>query len=146
MEGRTGDRTSTFAGPGAMLFSALIFGYFGYGITWIHQSGITGQTLPYVVLLDWTLKVSSIAFVVAALVTLVSAIAGNFLYSTVSLVGGVLFVVVAIWDFTDTQHQAMSPILVLIFGLWNGFGAVSGLRQALAAMKPPDFRQEIGAA
>lgn len=146
MEQQHRGQASALGGPGAMLLSALIFGYFGYGVTWIHQSPITGQLLPYVVILEWTLKVSSVAFVVSAILTLVSAPAGNFLYSAVSLAGGALFVLVAVWDFADTQHQAASPVLVLFFGLWNGFGAVAGLRQALAALKPRDFREEIGAA
>lgn len=137
--------TSALVGPGVMLLSALLFGYFGYGMTWLHRSAITGQVLPYVVILDWTLKVSSVAFVAAALLTWANAVAGNFLYSAVSLAGGALFVVVALWDFMDTQHTAASPVLVLFFGLWNGFGAIAGLRQALSLMKPRDFRAQIGA-
>jgi hypothetical protein len=120
-------------GPGMMLLSAAIFGYFGFGMTWIHTSAITGQFLLFVALLDWTLKVTAIAFAVSGILTMLHARAGNMLYSIAGLLSAILFVVVAMLDMADKQHTAISPIILLIFAAWNGYGAWQGLRMLLAS-------------
>ena len=50
------------AGPGIMFFSAVILGYFGFTINWNYYSVSDGQFLPYIAILDWTLKGASIGF------------------------------------------------------------------------------------
>ena len=128
-----GERTvgSMLAGPGIMLLSAAIFGYFGFAITWIHHS-TTGQFLLFVALLDWTLKGSAIGFGMAAVLTFVKPPLGNLLYGVIGLLGAVLFVVVAGMDYVDKQHTALHPVLLLIFAAWNGYGSWTGLKAVLA--------------
>ena len=54
----TNDRTAAagLAGPGVMFLSAAIFGYFGFGVTWL-TTGVNGQYLLFVALFEWTLKI-----------------------------------------------------------------------------------------
>src|SRR5436190_1965121 len=125
---QTTRQTNEMTGPGIMAISALIFGYFGFGTTWLHYSSITGQFLLFVALLDYTLKGTAIAFALAAVITVVaSRTLGNLIYAISGLVSAVIFVIVAILDWLDPQHTAMSPLLLLIFAAWNGYGAVLGL-------------------
>ena len=42
---------SPLAGPGIMLLSAAIFGYFGFATSWNYHSGLTGEFLLFVALL-----------------------------------------------------------------------------------------------
>ena len=138
--------SNALAGPGIMLLSAAIFGYFGFAMTWSYHSSRTGEFLLFVALLDWTLKCSSIAFLVSALLTFVKPIAGNLIYGLVGFVGAALFLLIAGLDFADKQHTAMHPLLLLIFAAWNGYGSFSGLREILNArrmalrIEPPTTR------
>ncbi len=115
-----------------MLLSAALFGYFGFFTIWNHTSGLTGEFLLFVALLEWTLKVSAVVFVASALVTFVHPLAANFVFGIVGLVGAVLFVLIAAMDYADARHTAMSPLLLLIFAAWNGYGSYTGLRSVFA--------------
>lgn len=127
------------AGPGMMFFSAAIFGYFGFFYaTWNYYSVINGQFLLFVALLDWTLKVSAIANLIAGLITFANAKAGNLLYGFVGLLGAILFLVIAIMDILDKQHTAISPFLLLIFAAWNGYASFSGLKELFSMRMKSD--------
>jgi hypothetical protein len=123
-----------FAGPGIMLLSAALFGYFGFGITWL-TTGNGGQFLFYVALMEWTLKISSIGFLVAALITFGKPLIGNLLYSIVGLLGAIAFAIVLALDLLDPQHMTVTPILLIIFVAWNGYGSWMGLKEVLAARR-----------
>jgi hypothetical protein len=118
-----------------MLISAAVFGYFGFGTTWIHTSQLTGGFLLFVALLDWTLKSACVGFVVSAVVTFVAPRLGSLLYSLVGLGSAILFVVVAGLDFMDKQHAALDPLILLLFAAWNGYGSWMGIRELVAATR-----------
>jgi len=130
------DQHTGFAGPAIMFVSALIFGYFGFSTSFIH-TGSNGQLLFYVPLLEWTLKVSAVAFVACGLITLRDARLGNFLYAAIGLLGSLALVTVAVMDFLDTQHTVMSPVILLLFAAFNGYCSWHGLRVALAVAHQP---------
>ena len=122
------------AGPGIMLISAAVFAYFGFGISWLHHSVVTGEFLLFVALLVYTLKVTAIAFAAAAALTaFISRFGGNLLYATAGLLSAIMFVVISIMDWLDPQHTAISPtVLLLAFAAWNGYGSWLSLREILA--------------
>lgn len=136
----TGERThaaatGALAGPFIMLLSAAIFGYFGFGYSWVHKMTLDDppKLLIMVAVLEWTLKTSAIGFVLAGLLTLKRPVEGNILYSAIGVIGALLFVAVAIWDVTTAQYfSGISPFLLLIFAAWNGYGAWTGLQEVLA--------------
>lgn len=133
----SGRTEAGFTGPMIMLLSAGIFGFFGFMTTWLHYSATTGEFLFYVALLDWTLKVASIAFFVAAILAMIRPVIGEIVFSGVGLLAAISFVVVAIFDWMDPKHTAMSPLLLVLFALWNGYGAWSGLRAVLGYVQQP---------
>ncbi len=124
--------STALTGPGIMFLSAAIFGYFGFATSWNYNSTLTGEFLLFVALLDWTLKGSAIAFLVAGILTFVQPLAGNLIYGLAGAVGAALLLVVAGLDFLDKQHTALHPLLLLIFAAWNGYGSFSGLREIFA--------------
>jgi len=123
------------AGPGIMLLSSALFGYFGFASTWI-TTGSNGQYLLFVAILEWTLRISAIGFLVAAIITGVRPMTGNVLYSVISLLGAVAFLVVLVMDVMDKQHMVLHPVLLAIFAAWNGYGALTSLKQLLASQPP----------
>jgi len=127
-----------FAGPIVMLFSAAMFGYFGFYV--MKPVSTSGQPILFMVLLTWTLRISAALFLLSALLTVVRPILGNLLYSLVGVVGAGLFVVVVVMDFTDPKNQTISPILLLLFAAWNGYGSWSALRSILVS------KQHVGVA
>ena len=120
-----------FAGPGIMLLSAALFGYFGFATTWL-TTGNAGQFLIYVAILEWALKASAIGFVLAAALTAVKPFSGNVWYAVVSLLGALAFLVVLVMDVMDKQHMVLHPVLLAIFAGWNGYGALTSLKQLMA--------------
>ncbi len=120
--------TGGMSGVGGMLFSAVIFGYFGFfSVNW-STPGLDGEPLLFRLLLGWTLRGSAIGFAVAAALTLARPWTGHLLYAVIGLLGAVLLVTVAVMDHLDTRHKAFEPILLLLFAAWNGYGAWAGLR------------------
>ena len=138
------------AGSGArsdiffMLISAGIFAYFGFGGSWTHQNTVATATQPsqflvMVAVLKWTLRGGAIAFGVAALLSMMGTIAGPLLYAVAGLLTAILFVVVAIWEWTNPQgyYSGVPAILLLIFAAWNGFGSWTSLKEILASRAAP---------
>lgn len=128
----------SFAGPGMMLISAALFGFFGFFMVNWNTPGVNGQAVLFRVLCGWTLKVSAIVFIISAVLTMVNRTAGNLLYSAAGLIGAVLFVIVAILDVLDPQHStvAYGPAILLLFAAWNGYGSWASLREMMAARRP----------
>lgn len=126
------------SGPAVMIISAVLFGYFGFGTTWLTTSAITGQVLFFVVLWEWTLKGSAIAFALCAAVTFVRPFAGNALYAVLGLISAAAMVLVLVLDLVDTQHTVGSPWLIGIFAAWNAYGSwgsITDLRRVAAASR-----------
>ena len=128
------ETTSGLAGPGIMLLSAGLFGYFGFTSQWI-STGANGQYLFFVDLLEWTLKGSAVLFLLSALLTFVQPLAGNIAYGVTGLLGAVLLVAVAVLDFLDPNHMVMSLLLLLLFAAWNGYGSWTSLRAILLSRR-----------
>ncbi len=120
-----------FAGSFVMLFSAAIFGVFGFYM--LKPVNALGQPILFMVLLTWTLRISAVLFFLSAVVTVVRPVLGNLLYSLVGVVGAGLFVVVVIMDVADTKNQTVHPLLLLLFAAWNGYGSWSALRSILGS-------------
>jgi len=133
------DKTSQLTGPAIMVLSALIFGFFGfYYIDW-NTPGVDGDPLLFRQLLGWTLKASSVLFILSAVLTAARATLGNLLYALTGVVGAGLFLVVAVMDIADSQHTIMapgapwvSPLILVLFAIWNGYGSWLALRAILA--------------
>ncbi len=130
------DRAGIFSGPVIMLFSAALFGYFGFMMSWAHQYTTTNppQLLVMVVILEWAFRGGAIAFLVSGIVAMVRLNIANLVYSVAGLVTAVMFLAVAIWDWTNPQgyYSGVPAILLLIFAAWNGYGSITGLRAVLA--------------
>lgn len=132
------ESSSVMAGPGIMLLSAAIFGYFGWVIG---KNGYApdqnGQIVPSWVLLAATIHASAVVFALSALLTFFHPAAGNLLYGISGVLSALLFVVVVILDHLDKTHVlAVSPILLILFAAWNGYGSWTGLRALLALRGP----------
>jgi len=131
--GQTTSR-SGLAGPGIMLISAAIFGYFGFGMTWL-TTGVNGQFLPFVAIFEWTLKIGAIAFLASGVITFIQPLAGNALYAVASMLSAIAMAIVLVLDYMDKQHMVMPEIVLLILVLWNLFGSWSSMREVLAVMR-----------
>ncbi len=122
------------AGPVVMLFSAAIFGFFGFSRDWSAPFP-DGTVVLFMVLLGWTLKISAALFLVSGVGSFVKPIAGHLLYALTGVVSAGLFVVVVVMDVTDTDHMIMpySWVVLLLFAGWNGYGSWLSLRSILGS-------------
>lgn len=118
------------AGPGIMLLSAALFGYFGFAYSW-DPTGVDGQFLPFVVIVEWSLKGGAIGFVIAAVLSFLAAWPAEILYAAVGIITAVGFVVGGTLDLLDDQHTVMSPFLLFFFAAWNGYGSIMSLKSLL---------------
>jgi len=122
-------RSGMLEGPGSMLFSAVIFGFFGFfTINW-STPGLNGQPVLFRELLGWTLRVASIMFAVSAVLTLVKPVFGNLVAAMTGVVSAVLFLVVVAMDLADPQHGlfSYSTFILPVFAAWNGYGSAIAL-------------------
>jgi len=90
-----------FAGPFVMLFSAAIFGFFGFSRDW-NAPFPDGKVVLFMVVLGWTLKISAAMFVISGVLSIVKPIAGHLLYALTGVAAAGLFLVVVVMDVTDT--------------------------------------------
>ncbi|MCZ6834138.1 MAG: hypothetical protein O7G85_00035 [Planctomycetota bacterium] len=140
MHMRENDRHPALAGSGYMLFSAALFGYFGFlmGMTPYNTSN---QLVMLFASFIWVLRGVSIGFALSAVLTFANGLIGNLVYSVVGLLSALGFVGLAVWDVLDTQYTLPSmpmipaPMLLLLFAAWNGYGSWQGLRAVLALQK-----------
>ena len=111
-----------------MFMSAAIFGYFGFSTIWLH-TGSDGQTLPFVIILEWSLKGGAVGFALSGMLSLIASRPGEFVYAIVGIISSIGLVIAGVLDIRDTAHTAMSPILLFIFAAWNGFSSVDAIRR-----------------
>jgi hypothetical protein len=123
--------SAALAGPGMMILSAAIFGYFGFMTMFPEIDSTTGKVIPLVVTLKWTLRVSAVAFFAAALATVAKPVAGNLLYAGLGVVSAIALAVVGVWDLTSTYYSGIHPFLLFLFAAWNGYSSWSSLRVLL---------------
>jgi len=123
-----------FAGSFVMLFSAAIFGFFGFSRDWSAPFP-DGKVIPFMVLLGWTLKVSAAMFLTSGVLSFVKPIAGHLLYALTGVAAAGLFLVVVVMDVTDTTHMVMrwGWVVLLFFAVWNGYGSWLSLRSILGS-------------
>ena len=123
-----------FAGPFVMLFSAAIFGFFGFSRDWSAPFP-DGKVVLFMVVLGWTLKISAVLFLVSGVVAFVKPIIGHLLYALTGVAAAGLFVVVVVMDVTDTVHMVMPYgwVVLLFFAVWNGYGSWLSLRSILGS-------------
>lgn len=123
-----------------MVISALLFAWFGFGTGWAHQYTTTQppQLLVMVVILKWTLRGGAILFGISAILTMMGSLAGEVLYSLAGLATAVLFIVVAVWAWTNPQgyYSGVPAFLLVIFAVWNGYGSWLGLQAVRSAARP----------
>ncbi len=117
-----------------LLLSVLLFGYFGFFQSWAHERTLEGELLPMVVVLKWTLRISTIAFAIAAILALARRRESHLVAGVTGLLGAIAFAAVAIWDFATPEYFAGPPtILLAVFALWNGYVSFLSVRTFLAA-------------
>jgi hypothetical protein len=143
------EKERRLVGPAIMLLSALIFGYFGFFYIWSTR-GADGEFILFPALLGWTLKISAVLFLLAAGLTMIHRGAGNLVYALTGVTGAGMFVVVAVMDTADTGHTIfsptpwLSPLILLLFAAWNGYGSWFALRDVLAGRAAPTVENERG--
>src|SRR5689334_290392 len=91
-----------------MFISAALFGYFGFIGDWSHQMTLPTATppntlIPMVVLLKWTLRVGSICFALAGVLSAAGQLIGVSINCLAGMVTSVVFLIVAIWEWTNPQ-------------------------------------------
>jgi len=114
-----------------MLIAAALFGYFGFGISWVHRytTDSPPQLLIMVAVLMWTLRAGCVAFALSAVLAMAGSISGLLLYAVVGLLTSIAMLAVAVWDYTTPQYfSGVSPFLLLIFAAWNGYSSIEQLR------------------
>ena len=122
-----------------MFISALLFGYFGFFNNWSHQMTTASATppntlIPMVVLLKWTLRVGACCFALSGVLAMIGSMLGPLINCLAGLVTAGVFVIVAIWEWTNPQgyFSGVPPILLVVFALWNGHGSWMGLKELRA--------------
>ena len=126
-----------------MFLSAGIFAYFGFATSWVHQYTNTNPPvlLPMVMVLKWTLRIGAIGMAIAAVLSLIGTVLGPILYAVVGLLSAIAFVVVGVWEMTNSQgyYSGVPAIILFIFAAWNGYNSWIGLQEAMASRKAAHF-------
>lgn len=115
-----------------MLVSAALFGFFGFVMQW-STVGVNGQTLAFMVLFIWTMRITAVWFLVSALLVFTRRREGYLLYAVGGLASAIGLVVIAVMDIMDPDHTifAYAAYLLPIFALWNGWSSWGSLRELL---------------
>lgn len=129
----SGRRFEGGEGSFGLIVSVLLFGYFGFFAGLGVSTTPGGPTVPMFAFFLWTLRVSAIGFAIAlALHALHRRWESTLLAGVVGVLSAVAFAAAAAWDMVDQTHAlAISPILLVLFALWNGYVSWGSLRWAL---------------
>ncbi|HMN95956.1 MAG TPA: hypothetical protein PKC43_09755 [Phycisphaerales bacterium] len=127
-DGRERSRGSRSPAAGDDVFGLVIsiglFGYFGFLFGLTDRAAPDGPVIPLFAAFLWTLRASAIGFAAALALLLLRSPLGNTLSGIVGLLSAVAFLSLAAWDWLDTSRSlAISPILLVLLGLWNGYAS-----------------------
>jgi len=119
---------------GVMLLSAAIFGFFGFMMSWPELDVQTGKLIPLVVTLKWTLRITAIAFLICALVSMPLPDVGGLVYAAVGMACAAALAVLGVWDLTSHWYSGIHPFLLFVFAAWNGVTSWATYHNTRAAM------------
>ncbi|MHC4909905.1 MAG: hypothetical protein ACYTF9_09325 [Planctomycetota bacterium] len=124
------DHGKTSEGAFWMLFSALLFGYFGWTMSGTNSEG---EVYFLFALLTWTLRVSSILFGLSGILCFVAARPAQLLYAFSGIGSSLALCAVIVMDLIDTSARAaISPFILGLFVALNLYSSIGGLRAVLA--------------
>jgi len=122
-----------------MFISAALLAYFGFLGSWAHQYNTTNPPalVMMVVVLKWTLRIGAIVFAGAGVLAAGGSTFGPILNCVAGLATAAVFIVVAIWEWTNPQgyFSGVQPILLVLFAAWNGYGSWMGI-QEMRGLRP----------
>lgn len=121
------DRRADVFGP---LISTVLFGYYGF-LAGLSTHGSSGEPIPLWIAFLWVLRGSTVLFAIC----LVLAIRGSrrelLWYGVSGALAAAALAAVFVWDLADPNSLAVHPVIMLILIVWNGYGSVQTIRDAL---------------
>ncbi len=118
-----------------MAVSAALSGYFGFLVKY-STTDEQGNLLFFVALLVWTLRIGTILFGTAAILTLAGQRLGLWLYAMTGIAAGLGLLSVGILDWLDTHHQVYHPFLTILLGILCLYGGIGEMREILGRAVP----------
>ncbi len=114
----------------APLLSALLFGYYGF-LAGLDTHGSGGEPIHLWIAFVWVLRASAVLFTISTALALARKPATDLVYGFGGLLATAALAGVFVWDLIDPNSLAVSPILLLVFIVWNGYASLLTLREAL---------------
>lgn len=122
------DRAPDLFGP---LLSTAIFGYYGF-LAGLNTTDGAGVSIGLWLGTLWILRAAAVLFLLSALLALRGDRRTNLLYGGAGLIATAGLAAILVWDQIDTNYSLVfSPILLVLFIAWNGYGSIMTLRDAL---------------
>lgn len=112
----------------SMLFSAAMYLAGGFLLDWTHERLQSGELVPMVVMLKWTLRGGGALFALCAVMAMLRWRAALILYPAVSIIAALSIGAVAVWDYvTPTVYSGVPVVLLAILAIFTLFGAAEEL-------------------
>jgi hypothetical protein len=126
-------RTPTDArGPDVIgpIISAALFGYYGF-VAGLSTHGSAGEPIALWLAFVWVLRVAALIFGISTVLALLRNPKTDLLYGAGGLFATAALAGVLVWDLVDPNSLAVSPIILVILIVWNGYSSIQTLRDAL---------------
>jgi|LauGreDrversion4_2_1035121.scaffolds.fasta_scaffold1171588_2 hypothetical protein len=112
------------------LVSALLFAYYGF-VAGLATHGSAGEPIALWIAFVWVLRIGAIIFAISTALAFLRNPKTDLLYGAGGLFATAALAGVFVWDLVDPNSLAVSPVILLILIVWNGYASIQTLRDAL---------------
>jgi len=107
-----------------MLLSASVYLICGFMLNWTHERLVTGELVPMVTTLKWTLRGGGVLFAFCGIAAFLGIRAAVPVYAVISIGVALIIAAVAVWDWTTPNlfsgiHPAILAIIA-VFTIYTG--------------------------
>jgi hypothetical protein len=112
------------------IISAALFAYYGF-VAGLSTHGGAGEPIALWIAFVWVLRVAAVIFGISTVLALLRNPKTDLLYGAGGLFATAALAGVLAWDLVDPNSLAVSPIILVILIIWNGYSSIQTLRDAL---------------
>ena len=116
------------------LIGTVLFGYYGF-LAGLDTHGSDGNPVALWITFVWTLRAATILLAISTVLAMRNAPRSTLTYGIAVALAAAGLAAVFLWDTVSPDSLAIHPVILLLLVVWNGYCAISAIRDGLAELR-----------
>lgn len=116
------------------LIGTVLFGYYGF-LAGLDTHGNDGNPVALWITFVWMLRAATVLLAISTVLAVRKAPRSTLAYGIAVALAAAGLAAVFLWDTISPDSLAIHPVILLVLVVWNGYCAVSAIRDGLAELR-----------